>query len=954
MNPEKWKKIDQLFDEVLELSEAERETYISEKCGDDEELKNELQSLLNADSQSENFIEDSAIKVVTKQLIDNENLPKDESLLGKTFGTYKIESLIGEGGMGEVYLASDEKLKRKVALKVIPKHYIKNEERVRRLILEARAISTLNHPNIVTIHDIGEIDSTHYITTEFVEGKTLRELIGKNISISESLSIIIQCCDALSAAHKAGVIHRDIKPENIMVRHDGYVKVLDFGLAKLTESNQTDSIGFTQTLRGTIMGTPAYMSPEQASGSKIDNRTDLWSIAVVLYELLTGVNPFRKDNRQSTIQSILKDNPELPTQINNKIPEEIDTIIIKALEKNPDLSYQTASDFSADLKRLQREMDNSSLKTQSLSSPPFKPQKQFSPFLITSLSFLIVIPLAGFLIWFFYFSQNEMPKTDWTKAKSVQLTSQAGSEIFPNVSPDGESFVYAAKTQDNFDIYLQRVGGKKVINLTENSTEDDTQPAFSKDGEFIAFRSERNGGGIFLMESTGENPRRLSDFGFHPSWSPDGTEIVVSQKGYERPSTRDRSSLWIIDVKTGKRRKLIGNFANQPAWSPNGNRIAFWFIQSGGRRDVATISPEGGEPIPVTNSANTNWNPVWSPDGKYLYYSSDLNGNMAFWRVRIDESTGKVIGKAEIIPTPAKFNSHLSFSSDGKRLVYVQTNNQSNIKAVEFDERKGKPKGDPFWITRGDYEILRPDISPDGKRFVVHLARQTQDDIVIMGRNGKNWVDLTNDKYFDRYPRWSPDGKKIAFASDRSGVYEAWIMNSDGTNLRQASFNRKGSTSFPIWSPDGKKLTYHIGQETFILDLSKDLKDQTPQRLPLFEGLKYLVWDWSVDGKKLIGNWGDNDGNSGVGYLSLENNKYVKVSFNKSEFPYWLSDSQRAIWANNGKIYLADTNTKEIQEILSIPDEYINSANISKDNKLLYFAVSSSESNIWMLDLKEK
>lgn len=956
MNPERWKQIDKIFDEVLEISEAKREDFLSERCANDENLKLEVLSLLNAHKKADFFIEDAAIKLVGEQFADVNEFNETEIIIGKKLGSYKIEKLIGEGGMGEVYLAHDQKLKRKIALKILPPQYTSNDERVQRLTREARAISSLNHPNIVTIHDVGKTESTNYIATEYVEGKTLRDFINDDLSLEETLKIIIQCCEALAAAHNTGIIHRDIKPENIMIRPDGYVKILDFGLAKLTETKKTDSIKLAETLKGTIMGTPAYMSPEQASGELVDNRTDLWSIGVVLYEMLTGKNPFKRESRQSTIQAILSNTPKPPISLNPQIPTELNQILIKALEKEQDLSYQTASDLIVDLKRVKRKIYS----TLEVKKPKNFNQNNDAPSFTNSLYFTSIIFLSLILIgsaigYFFFYNNPQQQKLDWTRAKNVQLTSQAGTEYYPTLSPDGKSFVFSAKTQDNYDIFLRRVGGKNPINLTPNSSEKDTQPAFSPDGKFIAFRSDREPSGIYVMEQTGENQRRISDFGFHPSWSPDGQQIVVSERGFDRPLTRTKSSLWIVNISTGEKRKLTeaGNLSYQPNWSPNGKRIAFWMIQEGGRRDIATISLKDEKPKMVTKTATTNWNPVWSPDGKYLYFSSDRGGNMAFWRIQTDESTGETLGEPEIVPTPAKFNSHISFSRNGKRLIYVQSINQSNLKGVEFDAKEEKTIGQSFWITKGDYLISGPELSPDGNQFVVRLVKKTQEDIVLMNRDGKNWRDLTNDVYFDRYTRWSPDGKNVAFTSDRNGNYEIWTIGIDGTNLRQLTFDSKGTTTFPIWSPDGKYLSYNIPNKTFILDLSKRWNEDNPQMLPLNMDLLFLgFWDWSPDGMKLLGSYRDNDDFIGILYYSFETKKYEKITKGIRGIPHWLADSHRFVFGAQGKAYICDIKEKKAKEILSIPNEVINQVSISNDDRLLYFTVTSTESDIWLLDLE--
>ncbi|MBX7169448.1 MAG: serine/threonine protein kinase [Pyrinomonadaceae bacterium] len=304
MENNRWQQIDELLDAVLDLPESEREDFLSENCKSDEDLKNEVLSLLQATSNSDSFLEKSVLGIAAFNLLENQTTLAESDLIGKLFGNYRIESLLGSGGMGEVYLASDEKLKRKVALKILPAEYVSSDERVKRFQLEARAIAALNHPNIVTIYDVGTYEGINYIATEYIEGKTFRQLIEEGLKLKEILNLIIQSCEALSAAHNAGIIHRDIKPENIIVRPDGYVKILDFGLAKLTEIDLNTMKSFSATAKGALIGTPAYMSPGQITDGKIDHRTDLWSLGVVFYEMLTGVNPFKKANRQLTFNAV--------------------------------------------------------------------------------------------------------------------------------------------------------------------------------------------------------------------------------------------------------------------------------------------------------------------------------------------------------------------------------------------------------------------------------------------------------------------------------------------------------------------------------------------------------------------------------------------------------------------------------------------------------------------------
>lgn len=956
MDAKRWKKIDEIVDAALELPAEDREKFVTLCCRKDLTLKQEVLELLSAHDESNDFLQKSAMNLMAKAIADDDRTIFDNSFLNKTFGNYRIESMLGAGGMGEVYLATDDKLKRKVALKILPAEYTSNDERVKRFQLEARAISALNHPNIVTIYDVGNFDGINYIATEFVEGKTLRELINSKPKLIDTLKVIIQSCEALAAAHKAGIIHRDIKPENIMVRPDGYVKILDFGLAKLSEINlnQLTMKSFAKTAKGVIIGTPAYMSPEQVADENVDHRTDLWSIGVVLYELLTGKNPFKKENRQATFQAVLSEEPPIASSLNGEISDELDRILIKALEKDADLSYQTASDIRADLKRVKREFDSSpswsshSGSGRSVKTEPEKKRGLFLP--LAAVSFIVLLIIGSALFYYFRFVRNNSAAPDWSAAQNIKLTDQAGTEFYPSLSADGKTYIFAAENGDQYDIYSRRVEGKNPLNLTADSKADDTQPSFSPDGERIAFRSERDQKGIYIMGASGESPRRLADFGYTPKWSPDGKEIAVSTLNQAIPAVRSASQIFIINVESGEKRLLIDNYALQPDWSPNGKQIAYWFTESGGRRDVATIPVSGGEPTVITSTGNTNWNPVWSPDGKFLYFASDRGGSMAFWRVAIDEETGKPLGEPETVLTPAKFNRHLAFSRDGKRLIYVQTDNQANIKTIGFDEKTEKFTGTSSFVTTGNREVYFPDLSPDGKFFVARQASLTQEDLIVFNSDGTNQRELTTDKFFDRYPRLSPDGKQVLFASDRSGKYEIWIINTDGTNLKQLTFVKDISASIPAWSPDGTRISFDTGENAFIMDLSKPSGEENMQKLPDPGGDSFFrACDWSSDGKKIIGFF-EKGSLRGMAIYYLETKSYEKIN-NMRLFNFWLPDDRRIVYSNNGKIFITDTETKKETELADAPQEYVRNVNISPDGKTIYYSAFNSESDIWMLDL---
>src|ERR1043165_9834752 len=354
MTPERWQQIKAVLEEALERDPHERESFLDEACGGDSELRVEVEALIDSHARSGDFIESPAYEVLADSLTQSALVP------GANIGPYEIIRRLGSGGMGDIYLAEDKRLERKVALKALPAHFTKDAERVRRFQLEAKAASALSHPNIIRIYEIGELDHLHYIAFEFIDGQTLRQRMATApLTIAESLQIAGSVATALLAAHEAGIVHRDIKPENVMMRANGFVKVLDCGLAKLTERKAAVSEAITpfQTEPGVVMGTTPYLSPEQARGLNIDPRTDIWSLGVVLYEMVAGRTPFEAPTNSDVLVAILGREPVPLPRYRPDVPTELEWIIKKALRKDRDERYQTAREFLADLKNLAQRLD---------------------------------------------------------------------------------------------------------------------------------------------------------------------------------------------------------------------------------------------------------------------------------------------------------------------------------------------------------------------------------------------------------------------------------------------------------------------------------------------------------------------------------------------------------------------------------------------------------------------
>jgi Tol biopolymer transport system component len=862
--------------------------------------------------------------------------------------------------MGEVWRARDTRIGRDVAIKIIPAAFALDADRLRRFEQEVRAAGSLNHPNLITIYDFNGEGGTPYVAMELLEGETLRQKVTLNgapvrVPIRKAIEYSVQIANGLAAAHEKGIIHRDLKPENVFITRDGRAKILDFGLAKLRSGKddgdntkaRTAELG---TSPGTVVGTAGYMSPEQVRGDLVDHRSDIFSFGAILYEMLSGRRAFKGDSSVETMNAVLKEEPPELSQAEPNIPPAIDSVVRHCLEKNREERFQSAKDLAFDLERI----SSTSGSSPRLAAASAR-RRWLGPAIVAAVA--IVAALIG---WQVGHRAAPAAKPAIAARTFTLLTNQSGVEDFPSLAPDGRTFVYVSRVSGNADIYLKRVDGRNAINLTKDSPADDTMPAFSPDGSQIAFRSEREGGGIFLMGATGESVRRLTDFGFNPTWSPDGSEIAVSDQPIELlPQSRPGvSGIELVNVRTGGRRELISDTQDgvQPNWSPHGDRIAFWaVIGSGGQRDLYTIDPHAADPkktiVRLTNDRALDWNPVWSPDGKYLYFGSDRDGTMNLWRMPMDEHRGVALGAPEPVPLPTRFAAHFTFARNTGALAYAGVDLSESISRVAFDPVSMRVTGEPTPIVGGAMILLSfygGTVSPDGK-WVAFTNLGTQEDLFLARTDGSDVRQLTDDPEKDRGPSWSPDGKVLYFYSQRGPRYEVWSIRVDGSGLRQVSRVSGPSLWRPRLMPDGRALYEFNSYGTVLLPLNPDGTATRLEPLPPMPDpkLHFQTPEVSSDGKRFVGSTGQIDaGIPGLWIYSRESKRYEKLAdtgFN----PQWMSDGKRVLFFDGNTPAIIDVASKQIHPIPV--GHHLRGVELAPDGRALFLYERISEADIWMM-----
>ncbi len=914
MTPERWQKINEVFQSAVDLKPDEQDAFLKEVCGDDESLRQQVKTLLAANDEAGNFINENAAKDAAHLL----TLKSSPDLLGDKLCHYEIISVLGSGGMGKVYLARDSKLNRSVAVKTLPYSFSKESDYVKRFQTEAKAAANLNHPNVATVYSVEETDDHQtFITMEYIEGKPLNEMIPTGgLDVRTFLEWFIAITDALGHAHEKGIVHRDIKPGNIMITPSGIPKILDFGLARIDKakiSEHHSTLSLTKT--GQILGTPTYMSPEQAKGKDADHRTDIFSLGVVMYEAVTGEKPFKGDNYASIVSNLLSREPKNISDLKPDVPFLLSRLIMKCLNKEPHFRYQSMDEVRVIL----REINSAIASGASLSKP--------EPFISTrseKISTFFLYGLIGLLSLVSIFALWQWLSTDQAGEKGVAKfiighpQSSGLGVMNSKISPDGKNLLFQSYRNSGVRFYLRALDSFEAKPIA--GTEGGHIGFFSPDGKWIAFTtisdnikkvSIEGGSPVTVCESC---PSDRTGF-----WGADNNIYFSSSKGLLRVSADGGGKpeqLTTINKEKGESEHYY------PQLLPGGKNVLF------------TVGGSDGSKTGVLSLLDKKWNYIEemgeSGSGKYV-----STGHIIFARGRqlmalaFDPETLEAADKPTLIqPDLFEMAPNIQISENGT-LIYLAAISRTENQIVAVD-RNGNVT--PVLDRKGDF--ASPKYSPDGTRLTVTY----NDDIWVYDIKTGTGNRIT-DEGKSEIPIWSLDGGSVIYATRDDDQYIIYEKNSDGTGeAREIYKSDKRVSPYSIHPTENVlalSVLNHQGNSGII---AKSLNDGTTKDV-VSTRFREDTPRFSPDGKWLL-------------YFSMDTGRpqiyarpwgregeKIPVTKEGGMFPVWSPDGRELFYRNAGKIYLLSVNASQNFEVLSktllFEGKYLTSFDVSPDGQNL-------------------
>lgn len=755
--------------------------------------------------------------------------------IGDVISHYRIVEHLGGGGMGVVYRAKDERLGRLVALKFLPAGMTSDLDAKNRLIREARAASALDHSNICTIYEIDEsADGQTFIVMASYAGETLKQkIVSGPLDLATTLKIALQLVDGLRAAHDSGIVHRDLKPANVMVTDRGEVKILDFGLAKVAAASRL-------THEGAVLGTLAYMSPEQLRGEDADHRSDIWSVGIIIYEMLTGRLPFRGEYDQIIAYAIANDEPDL-----TPLTDQTRKIVERTLAKDPEERYQSAGELEGDL------LEISSADASVVGNGRFP---RWTGALIAATILLALVwfaerrPLTGGTAAF-------APRSTLTALSLGQVTTTEDIELYPAFSPGGDSIVFSRETDGFVHLFLRDLTTGKETQLS-NHRADDLHAAWSPDGKTLLFVRSNSPSGklqpsdifgtytdgdIWLLDLIVGTERKLIDEAFHPKFSRNGTQIAfdASWSGTRR--------IWISD-RLGRNARPVSYDSSEvvshiaPTWSPNGKRIAFqnldWTTY-----DIKVVDVETQRAWNVTDDPSLDIYPSWSDENDRIYFSSYRGGGLNIWSAVINETD---VSQPQQVTTGAGQDIYVHAGRSG-RLAFTIMSLNSDIWRLPIEPLTGRPRGNPERLISTTREESRGAWSPDGRAIAFNSDRAGEMNIWIYDLETHAAHQLTTGAGGAYQASWSPDGERLAFFSSRAGNADLWAVDVDSKDLTALTTSPSIDIN-PAYSPDGKFIAYQSdrGGRREVWLMASDGSDQRALTSSGTEG-HFLAWSKTSD-----------------------------------------------------------------------------------------------------------
>jgi Tol biopolymer transport system component/predicted Ser/Thr protein kinase len=752
---------------------------------------------------------------------------------GQTVSHYRIGEKLGEGGMGVVYKATDTRLDRTVAVKFLPQHLTSDAAAKSRFVREAKTASALDHPNILTIHDIGETeDGQLFIVMAYYEGRTLRELLGDGrLDVARAVNLVSQVAAGLGKAHSQGIVHRDIKPDNIIVTDDDHVKILDFGLAKLIDRTRVTEAGMT-------VGTVAYMSPEQAGGRDADARSDVFSTGLVLYELLAGKPAFQGHQDLALLYAITNAEPEPIGTVRDDVPPALEETIAKALEKDPTSRHASGEALKRDLDAV---VPNAAGSGGAAGAPTQRRGKR--PLAYAVLTLVLAAALVAVTVTVrrqqvpdsqvrdsqitdsqaldSRVADSQAPGGAFRKASAVtlhQITFAAGVEEFPSFSRDGSQLVYCGEVAGFRQLFIKSIDGGEERQLTQSES-DNIQPVWSPDGATILFTrsntpggklqpgdifGEYGGGDIWAYDVVSGTEARVVENAFGPSYAPDGARIAfdASWSGTRRIWTADDRGRNPLQVSFDES-EAVSHIS--PRWSPDGKKIVF---QSSGATnfDIRVLDMRSRALVSVTDDAFQDLNPDWSARGDEIFFSSYRSGGMNVWRVLVD-TLGAPVGPARQLTTGAGEDVQIAAASTGGRIAISILKLNADLWRLPLDPATLTQSGAPQPVVETTREDSRGAWSPNGKHIAFNSDRRGNMNIWVHSLEEGRDRQLTEGPGGDYQPTWSPGGDKLVFFSSRAGNPDIWVVDVASAELSQLTQTPSIDIN-PFYSPNGRYIAY--------------------------------------------------------------------------------------------------------------------------------------------------